>query len=33
VIGITILISTSITVLSSRRGRRHRIIADAPAHA
>ena len=33
VIGITILISTSITVLSSRRGRRHRIIAEAPANA
>jgi simple sugar transport system permease protein len=32
VIGITILVSTSITVLSSRRGRRHRIIADAPAN-
>ena len=33
VIGITILISTSITVLSSRRGRRHRIIAEAPVNA
>jgi len=33
VIGITILISTSITVLSSRRGRRHRIIAEAPTNA
>ncbi|WP_119391522.1 ABC transporter permease [Taklimakanibacter lacteus] len=32
VIGITILISTSITVLSSRRGRRHRIIAEAPGN-
>lgn len=29
VIGITILVSTSVTVLSSRRGRRHRIIAEA----
>jgi len=29
VIGATILISTSITVMSSRRGRRHRIIAEA----
>jgi simple sugar transport system permease protein len=33
VIGITILVSTSITVISSRRGRRHRIIAGAPANA
>ncbi|GGD95472.1 sugar ABC transporter permease [Aureimonas endophytica] len=33
VIGLTILVSTSITVLSSRRGRRHRILAEAPAHA
>ena len=32
VIGLTILISTSITVISSRRGRRHRILAEAPAH-
>jgi simple sugar transport system permease protein len=32
VIGITILVSTSITVISSRRGRRHRIIAGAPAN-
>lgn len=32
VIGITILVSTSITVLSSRRGRRHRILDEAPAH-
>ncbi len=33
VIGITILVSTSITVLSSRRGRRHRILDEAPTHA
>jgi len=33
VIGITILISTSITVISSRRGRRHRIIDEASANA
>jgi simple sugar transport system permease protein len=33
VIGITILVSTSITVISSRRGRRHRIIAGAPVNA
>jgi len=32
VIGATILISTSITVISSRRGRRHRTLAGAPAH-
>ena len=32
VIGITILVSTSITVMSSRRGRRHRILEEAPAH-
>jgi len=32
VIGLTILVSTSITVISSRRGRRHRIIAGAPTH-
>lgn len=32
VIGVTILVSTSITVLSSRRGRRHRILGEAPAH-
>jgi simple sugar transport system permease protein len=32
VIGITILVSTSITVISSRRGRRHRILEGAPAH-
>lgn len=32
VIGITILVSTSITVLSSRRGRRHRILEEAPSH-
>ena len=32
VIGVTILVSTSITVLSSRRGRRHRILDEAPAH-
>ncbi|HVL22076.1 MAG TPA: ABC transporter permease [Amaricoccus sp.] len=32
VIGITILVSTSITVISSRRGRRHRILEEAPAH-
>lgn len=32
VIGITILVSTSITVISSRRGRRHRILEGAPTH-
>ncbi len=32
VIGLTILISTSITVLSSRRGRRLRILDEAPTH-
>ncbi len=32
VIGITILVSTSITVLSSRRGRRLRQLGGAPAH-
>lgn len=32
VIGMTILVSTSITVLSSRRGRRHRTLAEAPSH-
>lgn len=32
VIGVTILVSTSVTVLSSRRGRRHRIVAGAGAH-
>ena len=32
VIGLTILASTSITVLSSRRGRRHRILDEAPVH-
>ncbi len=32
VIGVTILVSTSITVLSSRRGRRHRTLDEAPAH-
>jgi simple sugar transport system permease protein len=32
VIGVTILVSTSITVLSSRRGRRHRILDEAPAN-
>lgn len=32
VIGVTILVSTSITVISSRRGRRHRILDEAPAH-
>jgi simple sugar transport system permease protein len=32
VIGITILVSTSITVISSRRGRRHRVIAGAPVN-
>lgn len=32
VIGITILVSTSITVISSRRGRRHRILGEAPSH-
>ncbi|MDI6025152.1 ABC transporter permease [Corticibacterium sp. UT-5YL-CI-8] len=32
VIGITILASTSLTVISSRRGRRHRILAEAPAN-
>ena len=32
VIGITILVSTSITVISSRRGRRHRILEEAPSH-
>ncbi|KAB0678844.1 ABC transporter permease [Aureimonas leprariae] len=33
VIGLTILVSTSITVLSSRRGRRHRILGAEAAHA
>jgi simple sugar transport system permease protein len=32
VIGVTILVSTSITVISSRRGRRHRTLEEAPAH-
>ncbi|MBB5221514.1 simple sugar transport system permease protein [Amaricoccus macauensis] len=32
VIGITILVSTSITVISSRRGRRHRILGEEPAN-
>jgi len=32
VIGLTILISTSVTVISSRRGRRHRTLAEAPSH-
>lgn len=32
VIGLTILISTSLTVISARRGRRHRIIAQAGAN-
>ena len=32
VIGVTILVSTSITVISSRRGRRHRILDEAPSH-
>ena len=32
VIGLTILVSTSITVLSSRRGRRHRILDEAASH-
>lgn len=32
VIGVTILVSTSITVISSRPGRRHRIIAGAPSN-
>ena len=32
VIGLTILASTSLTVLSSRRGRRHRTLGEA-AHA
>lgn len=32
VIGITILASTSLTVISSRRGRRHRTLAEAPAN-
>ena len=32
VIGVTILVSTSITVISSRRGRRHRTLDEAPAH-
>jgi simple sugar transport system permease protein len=32
VIGVTILVSTSFTVISSRRGRRHRTLAEAPAH-
>jgi simple sugar transport system permease protein len=32
VIGLAILISTAITVISSRRGRRHRILDEAPAH-
>jgi simple sugar transport system permease protein len=32
VIGLTILISTSVTVISTRRGRRHRIIAGVEAN-
>jgi simple sugar transport system permease protein len=32
VIGVTILVSTSVTVLSSRRGRRHRTLDEAPGH-
>jgi simple sugar transport system permease protein len=32
VIGLTILVSTAITVISSRRGRRHRILEEATAH-
>ncbi|MCB1883235.1 MAG: ABC transporter permease [Geminicoccaceae bacterium] len=32
VIGVTILVSTSITVLSSRRGRRLRTLGEAPSH-
>lgn len=32
VIGLTILVSTAVTVISSRRGRRHRTLAEAPAH-
>jgi simple sugar transport system permease protein len=32
VIGITILLSTSVTVISSRRGRRHRSLEGSPAH-
>ena len=31
VIGVTILVSTAVTVLSSRRGRRHRILGEAAA--
>lgn len=33
VIGLTILASTSLTVISSRRGRRHRILSEGPLHA
>jgi simple sugar transport system permease protein len=33
VIGLTILVSTAVTVLSSRRGRRHRILGEVSAHA
>ena len=33
VIGLTILVSTAVTVISSRRGRRHRILGEASAHA
>ena len=32
VIGVTILVSTSITVHQSRRGRRHRTLEEGPAH-
>lgn len=32
VIGLTILVSTAVTVLSSRRGRRHRILDEGQAH-
>lgn len=32
VIGLAILVSTSITVISSRRGRRRRVLDEAPAH-
>ena len=33
VIGVTILASTSFTVISSRRGRRHRTLSEAPTNA
>ncbi|KQT52660.1 sugar ABC transporter permease [Aureimonas sp. Leaf454] len=33
VIGLTILVSTAVTVISSRRGRRHRILGEASVHA